>query len=163
MVEIWCTGARSRKALSFTCRTVRLRHNTVPANLVYAKATSPTAQKTAQPCHASVRRSIMRRPQPSKGFFMHPHWTIWEFLDHARTSPESHPNLLRLHETPLTHRLLLACIYQSKTTATGHMFPGHIDHRAPYLTKGTHKPRSATTEVTWGPGNRHPSDHRTTL
>ena len=50
---------------------------------------------------------------------MHALRTIREFIDHARTSPEVRPNLLRLHETPLTHRLLLACVGESETTATG--------------------------------------------
>jgi hypothetical protein len=53
---------------------------------------------------------------------MHAFRTSRKSLNHAWTSAESHPNLLRLHETPLTYWLMLARIGQTKTTATGDIF-----------------------------------------
>jgi hypothetical protein len=115
----------------------------------------PTGQKSAQPRHAPVCGSI--------GLFMHALWTIWESVHHVRASSKPISNLLRLHETPLTHRLLLACIGQTKTTAAGDIFIAYVDHCAPSPTIGTFKPWSATPEMTRSPANRYPLDHRNTL
>src|SRR5271167_2838986 len=74
------------------------------------------APRPVQPCHRTICGSIMGSLYPMVRLPMHAFRTIWEFVYRARTSAESHPNLLRLHETPLKHRLTLACIGQSKTT-----------------------------------------------
>jgi hypothetical protein len=76
---------------------------------------------------------------------MHAFRTSREFLDHAWTSPESHPNILRLHETPLTHRFLLACIRQTETTSTGDIFIANVDQPVvkcflPGLPRATYMP-----------------------